>query len=37
MINVKQFAVGLILLISAILIYFLKERIRKLFDEKTYI
>jgi hypothetical protein len=37
MVNVKQFAVGLILLISAFVIYFLKERMRKLFGEKTYI
>lgn len=37
MINVKQFAVGLILLASAIIIYFLKERMRKLFDKKTYV
>ncbi len=37
MINVKQFTVGLILLISAVVIYFLKERMRKLFDEKTHI
>lgn len=32
MINVKQFAVGLILLTSALIIYFLKERIQKLFE-----